>query len=135
MRYHPIVTGFIRGLAATILPYFIARYNNIDLTFPSRHNLKWQFIRNGIMFIQGFVYAWSQFYLPLPIVVTLYASTPIFSAIFDYLVFGVIINKKQKIWLLVAVGGVILTANGAYLQDLIIRDSNTSQQYNSQTDN
>lgn len=122
MRYHPVVTGFIRGLAATIVPYLIARYQDIDLTFASYHNFKWQFVRNGIMFVQGYVYAWSQYYLPLPIVVTLYASTPVFTAIFDYFVFGVAINKKQKMWLLVAVAGVVLTANGAYLQDLIAGD-------------
>lgn len=119
MRYHPVMTGFIRGLAATIVPYLIARYQSIDLTYPSYHNLKWQFIRNSIMFIQGYVYAWSQYYLPLPIVVTLYASTPVFTAIFDYVVFGVAINNKQKIWLVVAVAGVIVTANGEFLQELI----------------
>ncbi len=76
-------------------------------------------IRNGIMFLQGFVYAWSQYYLPLPIVVTLYASTPVFSAFFDWLVFGIGLNKKQKIWLALAFSGVLLTANGKYLEKVM----------------
>ena len=70
------------------------------------------------MFLQGFVYAWSQYYLPLPIVVTLYASTPVFSAFFDWLVFGISLNKKQQMWLTLAFGGVLLTANGKYLEKM-----------------
>ena len=118
-RFHPAVTGFVRGLAATFVPYLIAAYQNIDLTFPSSHNFKWQMMRNGIMFLQGFVYAWSQYYLPLPIVVTLYASTPVFSAFFDWLVFGISLNKKQKMWLTLAFSGVLLTANGKYLEKMV----------------
>jgi drug/metabolite transporter (DMT)-like permease len=69
------------------------------------------------MVIQGYVYSWSQFYLPLPIVVTIYAATPVFSALFDWLIFGVGINFKQKVWLAVAVVGVVLTANGGSLMN------------------
>ena len=71
------------------------------------------------MFLQGIVYAWSQFYLPLPIVVTLYAATPIFTAIWDYLVYGVSINQKQKGWFALAFIGVLLTSNGSYLHDMV----------------
>ena len=91
-KFHPITTGLIRGLAATVLPYLLSRLERTrfetDLTFGSDHNLKWQFIRNGIMTLQGFFYAWAQFYLPLPICVTMYASTPVFAALWDYIVFG-----------------------------------------------
>lgn len=102
-----------------VISFFIAAHQKIDLTFSSSNNFKWQIIRNGIMFFQGLVYAWSQFYLPLPIVVTLYSSTPIFTALFDYWVYGVSINQQQKIWLIVAFVGVVLTSNGSYLKDLI----------------
>lgn len=100
-----------------MITYLIARYQNIDLTFPSNHNFKWQLIRNGVMVLQGFIYAWSQFYLPLPIVVTMYAATPVFSAFFDWLIFGVAINAKQKVWFAVAVVGVLLTANGGFFMN------------------
>jgi drug/metabolite transporter (DMT)-like permease len=80
------------------------------------------------MFLQGFVYAWSQYYLPLPIVVTLYASTPVFSAFFDWLVFGIGLNKKQKIWLALAFSGVLLTANGKYLEKVMGSMLNSSSQ-------
>lgn len=40
-RFHPSLTGVVRGLTAIVVPYFIARYQDVDLTFPSRHNFKW----------------------------------------------------------------------------------------------
>lgn len=68
------------------------------------------------MCLQGLVYAWSQFYLPLPIVATLYAATPIFTAVWDYLLYGISINQKQKGWFALAFIGVLLTSNGGYLE-------------------
>lgn len=114
-KFHPTVTGIIRGFTAMSVCYIIAIYRGVDLTFGSQNNYKWQLIRNGIMCLQGLVYAWSQFYLPLPIVVTLYAATPIFTAVWDYIVYGVTINQKQKGWFALAFVGVLLTANGGYL--------------------
>ena len=67
------------------------------------------------MVIQGLCYAWVQFYLPLPIVLTLMASSPIFTAIFDKLLNDINLNKIQVIWFVIAFVGVILTANGSYL--------------------
>ena len=71
------------------------------------------------MVFQGLVYAWVHFYLPLPIVLTLMASSPIFTAIFDKIIYGVSLNRVQIIWLSIAFCGVILTANGTYLKFLI----------------
>jgi len=67
------------------------------------------------MILQGLAHAWAQFYLPLPIVLTLMASSPIFTTMFDSWLFGVNLNRVQKIWLSIAFMGVILTANGNYL--------------------
>ena len=71
------------------------------------------------MVVQGLAYAWVQFYLPLPIVLTLMASSPIFTAIFDKFFNGVNLNKFQIVSLTVAFVGVILTANGTYLTFLM----------------
>lgn len=40
-RFHPSVTGTVRGLSAIILSYAIARHQKIDLTYPTSHNFKW----------------------------------------------------------------------------------------------
>ncbi len=101
------------------ISYCIAAHQKIDLTFASTNNFKWLIIRNVIVFFQGLVYAWSQFYLPLPIVVTLYSATHMFTALFDYWIYGVSINRQQKMWLVVAFFGVVLTSNGSYFKDLI----------------
>lgn len=71
------------------------------------------------MIFQGLAYAWSQFYLPLPIAVTLQSTSPIFASIFDKLLNNIDLNFRQRIWLLVAFLGVILTSNGAYIHYLL----------------
>ena len=114
-NFHPVTTTLARGIGVAAVSYFYARWKGDDLTFPSSHNLKWQFIRNSIMILQGLAHAWAQFYLPLPIVLTLMASSPIFTTMFDSWLFGVNLNRVQKIWLSVAFMGVVLTANGNYL--------------------
>lgn len=113
------MTGTIRGVSAVTIAYCIGRWRGIDLTFPSEHNFKWQFIRNIVMVVQGLVYSWSQFYLPLPIAVTLYSTNPLFIAIWDYWLYGVTINNKQKVWFCLAFLGVILTANCQFLKAVI----------------
>jgi drug/metabolite transporter (DMT)-like permease len=118
-KFHPVTTAAVRGLTTTLVNYIIGRWRGIDLTFASEHNFKWQNIRNTIMVIQGLAYAWVQFYLPLPIVLTLMASSPIFTAIFDRIIYGVRLNRAQVIWLCIAFMGVVLAANGTYLSYLI----------------
>ncbi len=95
--------------------WVIARHQKIDLVFGDPRNFKWQLLRNGIMALHGLIYAWSLFYLPLPIVVTLNSSSPIFAAFFDRVIYGTLLNRPQLCWLLVAFSGVILTANGTYI--------------------
>ena len=111
-RLHPVATNLIRGFVTTIITYLIGRRLSIDLTFPSAHNFKYQNIRNAIMLNQGLVYSWVQFYLPLPVAVTLQATSPIFATIFDRLINNNRLNKAQVGWLVVAFVGVLLTANG-----------------------
>ena len=115
-QFHPAVTGMIRGLTAFSVSYCVSRWKQIDLTYPSSHNFKWHMIRQSIMTLQGFVYSWSLFYVSLPIAVTAYAATPIFVAVWDYIIYGQALNKYQKGWLFLAFLGVLLTANGEYLQ-------------------
>ena len=111
-RFHPLTTNMLRGIATTIITYLISRQKGIDLTFPSSHNFKWQFFRNLVILLTTIVYAWSQFYLPLPIAITLMSTSPIFATIFDKLIYGISITKQQIGWLSLAFSGVLLTANG-----------------------
>jgi drug/metabolite transporter (DMT)-like permease len=91
----------------------------MDLTFKNSHNYKWLTIRNSIMILQGLAYAWSQFYLPLPVAVTLQSTSPIFASLFDKLLNNIDLNFRQRIWLAVAFVGVILTSNGVYISYLL----------------
>ena len=71
------------------------------------------------MVIQGLVYSGVQFYLPLPIAVTLTRTGPLFVTIFDRIINKVHINNRQIFWLIIAFIGVGLTANGSYLLAVI----------------
>lgn len=131
-KFHPIVTNLIRGIASIIISYMFARVYSIDVTFPSEHNFKYQFYRNCLMFIQMTTYAWAQFYLPLPVVVTLQATSPIFATIFDRIINKITLNNKQYTYLAIAFFGVLLTTNGNYIYFLI---TGTNPEKNSSFEN
>lgn len=67
------------------------------------------------MVVQGLVYAGVQFYLPLPIAMTLNSISPIFVSIYDYWMYGITLSPKQLTFLALSICGVALTANGSYL--------------------
>lgn len=67
------------------------------------------------MVMHHLAYSAVQYYLPLPIAITLGCISPLFVYIYDYFLYGVTINQTQVIFLIVSILGVALTANGAYL--------------------
>ena len=56
--------------------------------------------------------AFSQFYLPLPIVHTISGSGPLFVFIIDYYLNGIEINQKQLTGIAFGIIGLILAVNG-----------------------
>ena len=119
VKIHPVGNAISRGLTLAIITYIYSRFKGIDLTFASLHNLKWQFNRNIIMFFQGMCFSWSLYYLPLPIAFTINNSSPLFVVILDKLFYGIELNRKQLIWLIIAFIGVILTVNGNQIMSQI----------------
>jgi len=105
----------IRGFSSAVISWVIARFMNVEMTWSSPHEYWLENIRNFLILIQCLVYAWSQFYLPLPVAITLQATAPIFTTIADRIINGVKINPKQGFWLLIAFLGVLMTANGQWL--------------------
>lgn len=105
----------MRGFAVIVLCYIVIRWKGLDLCFRSDHNFKWLLARNSIMVLHNFAYNWSQFYLPLPIAITLGSVSPIFVYIYDYWIYGITINRKQMAFLALSITGVALTSNGPYL--------------------
>lgn len=78
--------------------------------------------RNAIMVWQGLCYAGAQFYLPLPIAITINNTSPLFVFIFDYLINGVTINLNQFFGILLSIVGVVLAVFGPYFMSLISPD-------------
>lgn len=126
-KFHPVDTSVIRGIAVTIICFFMARYLKLDLAFKSNHNYKWLIARNAIMVLHNYGYTYSQFYLPLPIAITLNGISPIFVYIYDYYLYGVAINQKQIVFLALAILGVTITSNGSYLITFIDEDYSINQ--------
>lgn len=134
-KFHPVATNLIRGAMVTVICYLFGRWKGYDLTFPDAHNFKYQIIRNSIMVVQGLSYAWVQFYLPLPIATTLGCASPIFAAVFDWILNKISLNCMQTFWLVIAFLGVVLTANGSYITYLITgRESEGSTRFNNYLD-
>jgi drug/metabolite transporter (DMT)-like permease len=105
----------MRGMAVTVLCFLLIRWKTLDFTFHSAHNLKWLMVRNSIMVVHNFAYNLAQFYLPLPVAITLGSISPLFVYIYDYWLYGITINRAQVFFLAVSIVGVVLTANGSYL--------------------
>ena len=118
-KMHPIITGLTRGFSLVCICCLLSSYYSLSLAFKSTYILKWQVIRNGIMVIHGLAYTWVQFYLPLPIAITLGNTSPIFIYVYDYYLYGITINRKQFFFLIISVIGVILAANGSYFITII----------------
>jgi hypothetical protein len=55
--------GISRGLACLILSYMLAKLYSIPVHFPHLPDLKILFLRNSIMTVQGFLFAFSFQYL------------------------------------------------------------------------
>ena len=79
------------------------------------------------MVLHNFGYTFSQFYLPLPVAITLNSISPIFVYIYDYYLYGVTINRTQIVFLMIAIFGVVVTSNGSYLISYIDEDYNINQ--------
>jgi drug/metabolite transporter (DMT)-like permease len=126
-KFHPVETSMVRGFSVVVICYFFLRYLKLDMTFKSTHNLKWLIARNSIMVVHNFAYIISQYYLPLPIAITLSSTSPLFVFIYDYYLFGVTINRKQVVFLMVSIMGVIITSNSSYLITFIDADFDFEQ--------
>ena len=74
------------------------------------------------MLFYGFMMAFSQLVLPLPIVHTLGASGNLFVFIWDYLINGVTVNREQLKGIVVGVIGVLLAINGRILLQIVDPD-------------
>ena len=72
--------------------------------------------RNLAMVFEGAVIAGSQFYLSLSAIHTISASGYLSIFLFDYYYFGVTINFKQIVGIIIGVVGLLATVNG----DIII---------------
>jgi len=92
----------IRGFASAVISWVIARFMNVNMTWSSPHEYWLENIRNFLILIQCLVYAWSQFYLPLPVAITLQATAPIFTTIADRIINGV--NNKSDMYKLIEEG-------------------------------
>ena len=72
-----------------------------------------------ILLFYGFMFAFSQLFLPLPIIHILGASGNLFIFIWDYYLNGVTVNKEQLKGIIVGAIGLLLAINGPFLMKMI----------------
>jgi drug/metabolite transporter (DMT)-like permease len=91
------------------------------MTYKNPYNFKILLLRSQLLTLYFVVFALTQFYLPQPIIQTINSCGPIFIFVLDYLINGVKITKSQSIGVLLAIIGVLITINGDYILELIIK--------------
>lgn len=82
----------ITNLAFIYFPYPKDReYEGLEM---DRQSLFFISVRHVILTVYGFGFAEAQFYLPSPVIYTIFFSGPLFIVSIDYLVFGIKITYK-----------------------------------------
>lgn len=94
------------------MSYLICFKFGYETDFKNPLTFRQLFLRNSIMVIQGVAVALVSFYLPQFLIHTIGCAGPLGVFIVDYYKFGITINKKQLLGLLVGVIGLIFTVNG-----------------------
>ena len=105
-------TSFVRGIMLLILSFSLSKGQSLpnSLSFP--HQSLTILARSCMLSFYGWGMAFSQFYLPLPIVHTISGTGPLFVFIIDYYLNDVKINQKQLVGIIFGIAGLILTVNG-----------------------
>lgn len=111
--------SIIRGFTLIVVNYLMCRNFNVPVDFKNRNMYKYLSLRSTIMIVHGFVFAFSQYMLPLPVVHTINCCGALFVFIIDYFMNGVKTNSKQNIGILIGLIGVLLATNGHLLTKFI----------------
>lgn len=106
------MTVLIIGAAVTLLSYLICLKLGYETDFKNPLTFRQLFIRNSILVFQGVVFAIVQFYLPQFLIHTISCSGPLGVFVIDYYKFGVTIDKKPFLAILIGVVGIVFTING-----------------------
>lgn len=93
----------------------LCRWYEYPMDFKSSTGFKLLNWRNFLMIIYSYVFAFAQFYLPLPIIFTVNSSGPLFVYVADYFTYGIKITKSQLIGLIVGIFGLLMVINGKFL--------------------
>ena len=86
-------------------------------------------IRHCIMAIHGAAFTEAQFYLPSPVLYTLYFSGPLFIISVDYFAYGMTITKNQLKGAIMAFAGVLCVSNGQLITAWISGHSDFSTDF------
>ena len=68
----------------------------------------WCLVRTLTLCVNAFVFALSQFYLPLPIVHSINCSAPIFAILFDFLLNGARLQGRHLLGVGLTTAGILL---------------------------
>ena len=72
--------------------------------------------RHIYLTIYGFVFSECQFYLPSPIIYTIYFSSPLSVLSLEFLIFNRKVNRREALGVIISLIGVVLTSNGMHIK-------------------
>lgn len=99
--------------------YLMCRVFKVPIDFKKPVPFKYLAIRSIIQVVHGFVFSFSQYILPLPVVHTINCCGALFVFLIDYFINGIKTNSKQNVGILVGLIGVLVATNGPLLTKYI----------------
>lgn len=109
---HPLETNLSRAIVSLILNYGILRYYGGTLDLRDTKTYFYVNYRSLTNTLQGLIVALLMYYLPMPIIHTIAATSTIFTSAIEHYCYGLHISNRSKVLILVSVLGVMLQANG-----------------------
>lgn len=86
-------------------------------------------MRHAILTVYGFAFAEAQYYLPSPIIYTVYFSGPLFVVLLDYLLFKRVISGRETKGIILAIVGVLMTSNGITIKSWFTGESSFETEF------
>ena len=102
-----------------ILTLWIARVDKIDLNYSVRRSFWLLMLRNILMVGWIFVGTISLYYLSLAVIYSINICGSLLVFIWDAYLYGIRINKNQKIGVALGLFGALLVINGNYIISLL----------------
>ena len=114
--------NLFRSIVLMLICLFIAKRKQIDLQKSIRVNFHKFLVRNIAVLIHAYAIFLCHYYLSVSAIHTINSIGPLIVFIWDYFIYGITINRRQFLGIIVGISGMLLTVNAASIY--LLFDSN-----------